>query len=117
DPGADIAGATPFNHISAAVIAEGGVVGTPPTVTGVTYLNPTTVRLTLDTTSSTANLAGQKYSVSIMNPDGQVITGSNILQVVQASSATLSGSISGLRQPKVSGITVKLAASDGSFFV
>jgi hypothetical protein len=71
DPGADLAApARPFNHLSAA-ITTGGASGTPPTVVSATYVNATTVSLVLNTTAATANLAGQKYTITITNPDGQ----------------------------------------------
>jgi hypothetical protein len=113
DPGADIAGATPFNHISATVTAAGGVVGVPPTVTNITYINPTTVRLTLNTTTSTPNVAGQKYTVNITNPDGQTASG-QILQVVAAptaANASISGRVVTENGEPLGGTTITLSGA------
>ncbi len=70
DPGADLAGVPAFLHLAAAASA-GAATGTPPVVTAVSYVNPTTLQLTLDATSATPNLSGQKYTLTVTNPDGQ----------------------------------------------
>jgi len=57
------------------------VTGTPPSVNGVTYVDPMHVRLDLNTTAATPSAPGEKYTVTITNPDGQVATGSMILRV------------------------------------
>lgn len=81
DPGPDLGGGVPpFSHIGATVTAV-GVTGTPPTVNGVTYVNPTQVVLDLNTTAATPSLAGERYTVTVLNPDGQAATGSMILRV------------------------------------
>ncbi|PYS71897.1 MAG: hypothetical protein DMF69_09120 [Acidobacteria bacterium] len=71
DPGADIAGAEPFNHIAASV--SGGV-----TVNSVTYTDPTHVILNVSTVGATA---GAK-DVTITNPDGQSMLGVGLFSVV-----------------------------------
>ena len=81
DPGPDLAGGVPaFSHITATV-TNADVTGTPPSVNGVTYVDPTHVRLDLNTTAATPSAPGEKYTVTIINPDGQVATGSMILRV------------------------------------
>ena len=71
DPGSDPGGPGYPSHISADV--SGGV-----TVNGVTYTDPTHVTLNLNTTG--VSTQGPK-DVTITNPDGQSVTGSNILVV------------------------------------
>ncbi len=71
DPGANLAApALAFKHLSAA-ITVGAASGTPPTVTSATYVDPTTVNLVLNASSATPNATGQKYTITITNPDGQ----------------------------------------------
>jgi hypothetical protein len=70
DPGANPPAGRPFNHLAAA-ITNGSASGTPPTVVSATYLTPTTVQLVLNTSGATANVASEKYTVTITNPDGQ----------------------------------------------
>ena len=77
DPGADIVGAEPFNHISATV--SGGI-----TVNSVTYTDPTHVTLNISTVAAPL---GPK-DVTITNPDGQSSTGTGILTVVGGTTAT-----------------------------
>ena len=100
DPGANLAApAKPFNHLSANCTA-GAATGTPPTITSVTYVNPTTLTVVFNATSATANLAGQNYTISVTNPDGQVAS-SAIVHVVsgvadtQAPVATLTSPAGG----------------------
>jgi hypothetical protein len=84
DPGPDLPGGVPaYSHISA-VVTNTGVTGVPPTVNSVTYIDPTHVSLDLNTTAATQSLPGEKYTVVITNPDGQVATGSQILRVLGA---------------------------------
>lgn len=81
DPGPDLPGGVPaFSHITATVTSE-GVSGTPPTVNGVTYIDPTHVQLDLNTLAATPSEPGEKYTVTIINPDGQAATGNMILYV------------------------------------
>ncbi|MBC7930119.1 MAG: lamin tail domain-containing protein [Rubrivivax sp.] len=70
DPGADIAGAEPFTHISATV--SGGV-----TVNSITFNTPTQVTLDINTTAASP---GPK-DVTITNPDGQSATGVGVITV------------------------------------
>jgi hypothetical protein len=77
DPGADIVGAEPFNHISASV--TGGI-----TVNSVTYTDPNHVTLNISTVGAPA---GPK-NVTITNPDGQSTTGIGVLTVVGGTTAT-----------------------------
>ena len=77
DPGADIVGAEPFNHISATV--SGGI-----TVNSVTYTDPTHVTLNISTVGTPV---GAK-NVTITNPDGQSTTGAGILTVIGGTAAT-----------------------------
>ena len=71
DPGANLAPpALPFNHITASV--SGGVV-----VNSVTYTDPTHVTLNLNTVGVPTGLK----NVTITNPDGQSLTGNNILDI------------------------------------
>lgn len=80
DPGPDLPGVPGFSHITATVTND-GVTGTPPTVNGVTYIDPTHVLLDLNTVGATPSLPGEMYTVTITNPDGQAATGSMILKM------------------------------------
>ncbi len=71
DPGAEVGGPGWANHIAASV--SGGVV-----VNSATFLDPTHVRLNVDTTGASL---GAK-NVTITNPDGQNAMGAGILSVV-----------------------------------
>jgi hypothetical protein len=116
DPGADIAGATPFTHVSATVTAGVGVVGVPPTVNSATYINPTTVRLSLNTTASTPNLPAQKYTVNITNPDGQTASAA-ILQVVlppTAATSIISGQVTTPDGAPLSGTVISLSGTQSA---
>ena len=78
DPGANLAPpALPFTHISATV--SGGV-----TVNSVTFTDPTHVTLNVSTVG--ASLGAQ--DVTIINPDGQSLTGIGILTVVAPTTYT-----------------------------
>jgi hypothetical protein len=63
DPGTNLAGALPFNHISATV--TGGVV-----VNSVTYTDPTHITLNLNTVGAAVG----NSSITVTNPDGQSAT-------------------------------------------
>ena len=93
DPGPDLAGGVPaFSHITATV-TNAGATGAPPTVNSVTYVDPTHVQLDLNTTDATPNEPGEKYGVTITNPDGQVATGTMILRVVPAVPVAVGGGL------------------------
>jgi len=81
DPGPNLPGGVAYSHISA-VVTNAGVTGTPPTVNGVTVVDPTHVKLDLNTSAATQNLPGERYTVVITNPDGQVATGTQILRML-----------------------------------
>ena len=70
DPGFDPGGPGYANHLTATV--SGGVV-----VNSITFNSPTQVTLNLNTTGAPVGFK----DVTITNPDGQIITGSGILQV------------------------------------
>jgi len=71
DPGTNLPSpAVAFNHISATV--SGGV-----TVNSVTYTSPTQITLNLNTTAATGGLK----NIVVTNPDGQSLTGTNLLRV------------------------------------
>jgi hypothetical protein len=75
DPGPDLPGGVPgFSHVGAIVTAD-GVTGTPPTVNGVAWIDPTHVQLDLNTVNATPSLPGEFYTVTIVNPDGQAASG------------------------------------------
>jgi hypothetical protein len=96
DPGPDLASpARPFNHLSATV-TSGTATGVPPTVVSATYVNPTTVSVVLNTSAATANLPGEKYTLTVTNPDGQTSAGAVVHVVNTAVTATAGagGSIS-----------------------
>ena len=96
DPGPNLASpARPFNHLAAAV-SNGAATGTPPTVVSVTYVSPTTVTVVLNTSSATANLPGQMYTISVTNPDGQTAAGAvvHVVNTTITASAGSGGSIS-----------------------
>ncbi|MCB0304982.1 MAG: T9SS type A sorting domain-containing protein [Calditrichaeota bacterium] len=70
DPGTDVVGGTPFNHISASV--TGGV-----TVNSVTYTDPTHITLNISTNGATPGA----QNITITNPDGQFLTGTGIITI------------------------------------
>ena len=98
DPGPNLpAPARAFNHISVSCSAV-GVTGVAPTVSSVTYVNPTTINITFNTTAATANLPGEFYTITVTNPDGQTSSAA-VLKVNPAiatitSTAGAGGSIS-----------------------
>lgn len=127
DPGANLPGVPAFNHLTAA-ITNGSATGTPPTVVSATYVNPTTVNLVLNTTSATANIGAEKYTLTITNPDGQTSSAA-IVRVIggtpsaSVNSVTASEGNSGttnftftvaLSQTSASAVSVNYAASNGT---
>ena len=127
DPGANLPGVPAFNHLTAS-ITNGAATGTPPTVVSATYVNPTTVNLVLNTTSATANIGSEKYTLTITNPDGQS-TSAAIVHViggtpsVSVNSVTASEGNSGttnftftvaLSQTSASAVSVNYATSNGT---
>jgi len=72
DPGTNLASpALPFSHLTASV--TGGI-----TVNSITYNNPTSVTLSLNTTAASN---GAK-DLSVCNPDGQCTTGFGLLTII-----------------------------------
>jgi hypothetical protein len=87
DPGPDLASpALPFHHL-AAIVTNTGVTGNPPTVNAATFVDPTHVQLDLNTSAADPNLPGQKYTVVVTNPDGQMVSGPMVLEVDAAVTA------------------------------
>src|SRR5206468_659735 len=80
DPGPNLPGVSAFAHLSVAS-SSGSATGTPPAVTSATYVNPTTLDLTLDASAATANMPGESYTLTVTNPDGQVASAA-VLHVV-----------------------------------
>jgi hypothetical protein len=129
DPGADLAGGVPgFSHVSAA-ISNGSASGTPPTVTSVAYLSPTSLSVTLDASTATANASGEKYTLTITNPDGQTAAAAVVHVVATPPTATLAAGPSAsegnagtsnfdftvnLSAASVSPVTVRYQTSDGT---
>jgi hypothetical protein len=87
DPGPNLPGVPAFSHIQV-VITNTGVTGTPPTVNSVTYVNPTTLQLDVNTQLATPNIGTEKYAVKVINPDGQQVEGLGVLRVVDNPVAT-----------------------------
>jgi hypothetical protein len=115
DPGANLPSpARPFNHISATCTA-GSATGTPPSVTSVTYVNPTTLQVTLNTVGASANLTGEFYTLNVTNPDGQVASGA-IVRVTPAS-ATLTASAGAGGSISPSGATVVTYGQNQSYTI
>ena len=71
DPGPDPSGPGFAKHIGAT--ATGGI-----TVNSVTFTDPTHVTVSLNTT----NAAAGTQSMTVINPDGQTATGSNLITVI-----------------------------------
>jgi RNA polymerase sigma factor (TIGR02999 family) len=88
DPGADLPGVPAFHHVSVGV-SNGGATGTPPSVVSATYVAPATIALVLDAASATPNLAGEKYTVTVKNPDGQTASAAVLRVVGTAPVATI----------------------------
>ncbi|MGH7741521.1 MAG: T9SS type A sorting domain-containing protein, partial [Candidatus Eiseniibacteriota bacterium] len=87
DPGPDLpAPALPFHHLSVSV-TNTGVTGNAPSVNSAHFIDPTHLQLDLNTTAADPNLPGEKYSVTVTNPDGQSVNGSMVLEVAAASTA------------------------------
>ncbi|NOT32646.1 MAG: T9SS type A sorting domain-containing protein [Candidatus Eisenbacteria bacterium] len=128
DPGTNLPGVPPYAHVAASVV-NGGATGTPPTVVSAVYVNPTTLQLTLDASSATANLPGEKYTVQVTNPDGQS-TSAAVLTVVDGTPvATLGSGVTldegnagstpleftvNLSSPAVASVVVRYQTSDGT---
>lgn len=127
DPGANLPGVPAFNHLTAS-ITNGSATGTPPTVVSATYVNPTTVNLVLNTTSATANIGAEKYTLTITNPDGQTSSAA-IVHVIggtpsaSVNSVTASEGNAGttnftftvaLSQTSASAVSVNYATSNGT---
>jgi hypothetical protein len=73
DPGTNLSGALPFNHISAAV--SSGVV-----VNSVTYTDPTHITLNINTVNATSGTA----TITVTNPDGQVLASATPILTITA---------------------------------
>ena len=97
DPGTDLVSpALPFNHIAISITS--GV-----TVNSITYVNPTTLMLNVNTTVATL---GAK-DVTVTNPDGQQVTGTGALTVTSAPTFSISGQVVNQSNVGVDGVTVK----------
>ena len=91
DPGTDLPlPARAFTHLSASISA-GAATGTPPSVVSIAYVDPTTATVVLNTSAATANLASEKYTITVTNPDGQTASGA-VVHVVAANSVTITAS-------------------------
>ncbi len=73
DPGTNLSGALPFNHISAAV--SGGVV-----VNSVTYTDPTHITININTVNATMGTS----TITVTNPDGQVLASATPILTITA---------------------------------
>ena len=81
DPGADPASpALPYHHISASI--TGGVI-----VNSITYNSPTSITLNINTASAALGL----QNITVTNPDGQTLTGNNLLTITSALPVTTLG--------------------------
>jgi len=76
DPGADAGGPGFTNHIAAAI---SGFVN----VSSITFIDPTHVALTISTIGTPVGLK----NVTIYNPDGQLVTGNNLINIIDVSPA------------------------------
>ena len=91
DPGTDLPlPARAFTHLSASISA-GAATGTPPSVVSIAYVDPTTATVVLNTSAATANLASEKYTITVTNPDGQTASGA-VVHFVAANSVTITAS-------------------------
>jgi hypothetical protein len=94
DPGPNLpAPAGAYSHLRA-IVTTNGATGVPPTVLATRVVSPTELELTLDTSAATLSLAGQKYTVVVTNPDGQVAQAA-VLRVV-APAATVPPGVGGV---------------------
>ncbi|HVE56402.1 MAG TPA: carboxypeptidase-like regulatory domain-containing protein [Pyrinomonadaceae bacterium] len=89
DPGANLpAPARPFNHIAATIS------GTNVTVNSVTYNSPTSITLNLNTVGATisdTNLSPESVrDLTIINPDGQSVTRTGIINILPPTAASVS---------------------------
>ncbi len=115
DPGADMVGVPAFSHLSATV-TNGAASGTPPTVVSATYVDPTTVNLVLNTSSATANLPAEKYTINITNPDGQVASAA-VVHVVSATTYTITATAGSGGSISPSGSVSVLSGNNQSFTI
>jgi hypothetical protein len=115
DPGANLPGVPAYSHLSATV-TNGAAVGTPPTVVSATYVDPTTVNLVLNTSSATPNVAAEKYTITITNPDGQVASAA-IVHVVSATSYTIDASAGSGGSISPSGSVSVLSGNNQTFTI
>ncbi len=88
DPGADLPSVPAFSHLSVSA-TNGTATGTPPTVVSATYVDPTTVDLVLNASAATANLPGEKYTITVTNPDGQTASAAVLRVLAGAPVATI----------------------------
>jgi hypothetical protein len=95
DPGAGFA-----NRISAT--STGGIV-----VNVITYTNPTTLTLDLNTTG----VAAGTYDITVTNPDGQIATGAGILTVTAAGPTATTTALSSALNPAVFGSVITFTAT------
>jgi hypothetical protein len=83
DPGPDLPGGVPaFKHLKVQ-ITNFGVTGTPPTLNSWTYIDPTHIQIDINTTMASVSQPGEKYTVRVTNPDGQVAAAA-VLRVVSS---------------------------------
>jgi uncharacterized repeat protein (TIGR01451 family) len=78
---------TPATGMSACRTRIAGLVGNGVTVNSVTFVNPGTVTLDLNTTAASVGPA----AVTITNPDGQSAVGSSVLKIFRPPTKTVSG--------------------------
>lgn len=108
DPGPNLsAPALPFNHIAASISGSNVVVNS------VTYNNPTSVTLNLNTVGAAVGTR----NVTVTNPDGQAATGNNVLNLTcpTASAKCSSGKVTyGLTPPTKFVPGVLMAATGAS---
>lgn len=105
DPGTDLpAPARPFNHIAASVS------GTNVVVNSVTYTNPTSITLNLNTTGATAGAR----TLTITNPDGQQATGTLEVLPPTAANASISGRVVSAQGRGIRGAVIRIQSADGT---
>ena len=113
DPGANLAGVPAFSHLAVS-ISNGAATGTPPSLVSATYVSPTSVNLVLNATAATANIAAEKYTITVTNPDGQTAAAA-VLRVVgggpTVSLAAGPSVLEGNAGPTAFGFTVNLSAA------
>ncbi len=105
DPGANLpAPARPFNHIAASVS------GTNVIVNSVTYTNPTSITLNLNTTGATAG----PRTLTVTNPDGQQVTGTLTINPPTAANASISGRVVSAEGRGIRGAVIRIQSADGT---